>query len=110
MTTVIRSPRFTFSTDGRLLEESVIRYNDARGRNETWVNRNDSDRELGGIRVPAATFQNVPQAFTLKGTSSGAWTIERVFAGGNHFSSTSSMRPPQGCRWTICCPSGEHAD
>jgi hypothetical protein len=47
------SMTFRFGADGRLLEESAIRYNDARERNETWVNRNDSDREFGGIRVPA---------------------------------------------------------
>jgi hypothetical protein len=44
---------FVFDADGRLLEERAIRYNDARGRNERWVNRNDSDQMFGGIRVPA---------------------------------------------------------
>jgi hypothetical protein len=38
---------------GRLLEERAIRYNEARGRNERWVNRNDSDQVFGGSRVPA---------------------------------------------------------
>jgi len=47
------SMTFAFGADGRLLEERASRYNDARRRNEMWVNRNDSDREFGGIRVPA---------------------------------------------------------
>jgi hypothetical protein len=38
---------------GRLLEERAIRYNEARGRNERWVSRNDSDQVFGGSRVPA---------------------------------------------------------
>jgi hypothetical protein len=50
---ITASMTFRFGADGRLLEERAIRYNDARGRNESWVNRNDSDREFGGIRVPA---------------------------------------------------------
>ena len=45
---------FTFAADGRLIESAAVRYNDARGRNEPWVNRNDSDGEFGGIRVPVA--------------------------------------------------------
>ena len=45
---------FRFGADGRLLEAWAIRYNDARGRNELWVNRKDADREFAGIRVPAA--------------------------------------------------------
>jgi hypothetical protein len=48
------SMTFTFGTDGCLIESSALRYNDARGRNERWVNRNDSDGEFGGIRVPVA--------------------------------------------------------
>jgi hypothetical protein len=43
-----------FAWDGRLVEVRANRYNDARDRNESWVNRNDSDGEFGGIRVPAA--------------------------------------------------------
>lgn len=50
---ITASMTFLFGADGRLLEERAIRYNDARGRNESWVNRNDSDGEFGGIRVPA---------------------------------------------------------
>jgi hypothetical protein len=50
---VIASMTFVFGADGRLLEEQAIRYNDARGRNERWVNRNDSDQVFDGIRVPA---------------------------------------------------------
>jgi hypothetical protein len=45
---------FTFGADGRLIESAALRYNDGRGRNESWVNRNDSDGEFGGIRVPVA--------------------------------------------------------
>jgi hypothetical protein len=45
---------FVFADDGRLVEERAIRYNDAQGRNETWVNRNDADREFGGLLVPSA--------------------------------------------------------
>jgi hypothetical protein len=45
---------FRFGADGRLLESSAIRYNDSRGRNERWVNRNDADQSFGGIRVPAS--------------------------------------------------------
>jgi hypothetical protein len=44
---------FVFGEDGRLLEERATRYNDARGRNEVWVNRNDEDREFGRVVVPA---------------------------------------------------------
>ena len=44
---------FHFGADGRLLEERAIRYNDAWGRNESWVNRNDADAAFGGLRVPA---------------------------------------------------------
>jgi hypothetical protein len=50
---ITASMTFFFGDDGRLLEARAIRYNDARGRNERWVNRNDSDLEFGGIRVPA---------------------------------------------------------
>ena len=47
------SMTFAFGVDGRLLDETALRYNDARRRTETWVNRNDSDREFDGMRVPA---------------------------------------------------------
>ena len=50
---ITASITFRFGADGRLLEERAIRYNDARGRNEAWVSRNDADAEFGGIRVPA---------------------------------------------------------
>jgi hypothetical protein len=50
---VTASMTFVFGADGRLLEEQAIRYNDALGRNEQWVNRNDSDHVFDGIRVPA---------------------------------------------------------
>jgi hypothetical protein len=50
---ITASMTFCFGAEGRLLEERAIRYNDARGRNEAWVNRNDVDRAFGGIRVPA---------------------------------------------------------
>jgi hypothetical protein len=50
---VTASMTFVFGADGRLLEERAIRYNEARGRNERWVNRNDSDQVFGGSRVPA---------------------------------------------------------
>ena len=50
---VTASMTFVFDADGRLLEQQAIRYNDARGRNERWVNRNDSDQVFDGIRVPA---------------------------------------------------------
>jgi hypothetical protein len=48
------SMTFIFADDGRVLGERAARYNDARVRDETWVNRNDGDREYGGIVVPAA--------------------------------------------------------
>jgi hypothetical protein len=38
---------------GCRLKERAIRYNDARGRNELWVNRNDSGQVFDRIRVPA---------------------------------------------------------
>lgn len=41
----------TFDADGRIVESRAMRYNDARGRNELWINRNDSEREFGGIRI-----------------------------------------------------------
>jgi hypothetical protein len=45
---------FIFDADGRLIEERAIRYNDARGQNEAWIDRSDVDREFRGIRGPAA--------------------------------------------------------
>ncbi len=45
---------FRFAPDGRLIESTAIRYNDARGRNEQWINRNDTDRDFDGIRVPVS--------------------------------------------------------
>ena len=51
---ITASMTFRFSVEGRLVEARAIRYNDARGGNESWVNRNDADREFAGIRVPAA--------------------------------------------------------
>jgi hypothetical protein len=49
---VTASMTFRFGVGGRLLEERAIRYNDVRGRNESWVNRNDADGEFGGLCVP----------------------------------------------------------
>jgi len=51
---VTASMTFRFGAEGRLLEERAVRYNDARGGNESWVSRNDADGEFGGIRVPVA--------------------------------------------------------
>jgi len=51
---VSASMTFIVGDDGRLLEERAVRYNDARAQNEAWANRNDADREFGGIVVPAA--------------------------------------------------------
>jgi len=51
---IAASTTFTFDPNARLLEETAIRYNDARGADETWVNRNDSDREFGSVQVPAS--------------------------------------------------------
>jgi hypothetical protein len=48
------SMTFRFDGDGRPIECTAARYNDARGHDETWVNRNDSDGDFGGIRVPVA--------------------------------------------------------
>lgn len=48
------SMAFRFDAVGRLVELAALRYNDSRGRNESWVNRNDSDQEFGGIPVPVA--------------------------------------------------------
>jgi hypothetical protein len=48
------SMMFRFDANGRLAGSWATRYNDARGRNESWVNRNDSDQFFSGIRVPAA--------------------------------------------------------
>jgi hypothetical protein len=45
---------FRFDGDGRLIELTAVRYNDARGRHESWVNLNDLDQEFGGIRVPVS--------------------------------------------------------
>ena len=45
---------FVYADEGRLVEERAIRYNDARGRDELWVNRNDVEREFGGLLLPAA--------------------------------------------------------
>jgi hypothetical protein len=50
---VVAPMTFRFAPDGRLIESTAIRYNDARGRNEQWINRNDTDRDFDGIRVPA---------------------------------------------------------
>ena len=51
---IAASMTFRFDADGRLIESSAVRYNDSRGRNEPWINRNESDQQFGGIRVPAA--------------------------------------------------------
>ena len=51
---ITASMTFGFGADGRLLESTAIRYNDSRGRNELWVNRNDSDQEFGGRPVPSS--------------------------------------------------------
>jgi hypothetical protein len=48
------SMTFRFDADGRVRESTAVRYNDSRGRNEPWVNRNDSDQDFGGLRVPAS--------------------------------------------------------
>lgn len=45
---------FRFGQEGRLIESAAIRFNDARGRNEQWINRNDADREFEGVRVPVS--------------------------------------------------------
>jgi hypothetical protein len=50
---IAASMTFRFDADGRLLEERAFRYNDARGRDEAWVNRNDSDADFQEFRVPA---------------------------------------------------------
>jgi hypothetical protein len=55
---IAASMTFRFETDGRLVELTADRYNDSRGRNESWVNRNHSDQEFGGVRVPAAGQAN----------------------------------------------------
>ena len=46
------SMTFRFAPDGRVVECAAMRYNDSRARNEPWINRNDSDSDFGGIRVP----------------------------------------------------------
>ena len=48
------SMTFRFDDVGRLIESTAVRYNDSRGRNEPWMNRNNSDQQFGEIRVPAA--------------------------------------------------------
>jgi len=50
---ITASMTFWFDADGRLVGSSATRYNDARGRNELWVNRNDSEQVFSGVRVPA---------------------------------------------------------
>jgi hypothetical protein len=50
---ITASMTFLFGPAGRLMEARADRYNDARGRNESWVNTNNADREFGGVRVPA---------------------------------------------------------
>jgi hypothetical protein len=51
---IAASMTLRFEADGRLVQSTAVRYNDSRGRNKSWVNRNDSDREFGGTRVPAS--------------------------------------------------------
>jgi hypothetical protein len=51
---IAASMTFRFADNGRLIEERAMRYNDSRERNEAWVNRNDSDRECDGVRVPGS--------------------------------------------------------
>jgi hypothetical protein len=51
---ITASMTFRFSPGGRLLESSAMRYNDARARDERWVNRNQEDGEFGGLRLPAS--------------------------------------------------------
>ncbi len=47
------SMTFRFDDAGRLIESTAVRYNDSRGRNEPWVNRNDSDQQFSEVRLPA---------------------------------------------------------
>ena len=51
---VAASMAFKFAADGRLVESTALRYNDERSRNERWVNRNDADAVLDGMRVPVS--------------------------------------------------------
>jgi hypothetical protein len=51
---IAESMIFRFDAEGRLTDARADRYNDARGRNEAWVNVNDSDQEFDGIRLPSA--------------------------------------------------------
>jgi hypothetical protein len=51
---VSASMTFRFGPEGRVVECTARRYNDSRARNELWVNRNDADHEVGGIRVPVS--------------------------------------------------------
>jgi hypothetical protein len=48
------SMTFIIGDNGRLLEERAVRYNDARGRNEAWVNQNKTDGDFDGVVVPVA--------------------------------------------------------
>jgi hypothetical protein len=51
---VVAAMVFRFDAAGRLAESTASRYNDSRKRNESWINRNDSEQEFGGIRMPAS--------------------------------------------------------
>lgn len=51
---VTASMAFLFASDGRVTGSIASRYNDARGRNESWINRNDADEELAGLRIPTS--------------------------------------------------------
>jgi hypothetical protein len=51
---VVAAMVFRFDDEGRLVESTAVRYNDSRKRNESWTNRNDSEQEFGGIRMPAS--------------------------------------------------------
>jgi hypothetical protein len=51
---IAASMTFRYASDGRLVECSASRYNDSRARDERWVNRNDSDGEFDGTRMPAS--------------------------------------------------------
>lgn len=51
---VTASMTFQFDQEGRPLECTAARYNDARGHDEPWVNTNNTEANFGEWRLPVA--------------------------------------------------------
>lgn len=51
---IAASMTFRYDADGRPIECTAARYNDARDHDETWINANSSEATFGDLQLPAA--------------------------------------------------------